>query len=330
MIRYKNDMNKLDITRLSSTELKLFMGICADLKDEESNYVTFDILELKEYANLSNKSEREIVKMLENICDTLMNVKYWEFKKEKGKNKMGYSFIVKAFFESFEYDEASQTLTVSVNPNLTYLLNDWKLGRWSQFALEVFNSIKGFAAKQLFRFLVEYSNYKKMYISLELLQQMLKGQNARPNDFIDKTIVGAMKQMENLGIILPGWSVERKKRKYSADTVKLTYELTEKVKVAKPEILKKDHFKLDPIIEGQVKMLKQQGKSDDFIECFIETEDYIKAEILYNHRKSLQDKDIGFDDLNEKEQFANEYDENVPYILNEGTVIIKEEELPFY
>lgn len=91
MIRYKNDMNKLDITKLSSTELKLFMVICADLKDEESNYVTFDILELKEYANLSNKSEREIVKMLENICDTLMNVKYWEFKKEKGKNKMGYS-----------------------------------------------------------------------------------------------------------------------------------------------------------------------------------------------------------------------------------------------
>lgn len=210
LVKYKNDMNNLDVTKLSSTELKLFMAICAGLKDQGTNSITFDFSELRILTGITDKYGDDFVNALENIGKLLMSIIYTEYKVFDKNGK--YNISLKSFFTDFDIVPEDESLTVAMHPDLAYMLNDWSGSQWSQFALEYFNSIKGVAAKQLFRILVQYSGYsqKDMYISLNEAMSIMGCTGQRKNNFLNRTLPNAMKQFEKLGIIHPNWTIKKK------------------------------------------------------------------------------------------------------------------------
>lgn len=320
IVKYKNEMNKMDITKLSGTDLKIFMAICCELKDQGTNELYIDFTDLKSMVGMETYNNDKFFAALENVCQSLATVVYiYEELQYKNGKRCVWKIEPKVFFKKFEINYNEKNILVSIHDDMVHMLNDWEGGRWSQFALDTFNSIKGVSAKQLFRLLIQYSEYPKMYITLDEAMQILGCSSYRPNDFVDKTLNGAMKQFENLGIIFPGWSVERiKGRKNSV--LKLVYVLHDDVKMIsthKNPPKKENNL----FFEGQLALLKQLGKPDSYIKCFEETGDINKADILFKFRQE-HGEDVDFNDLVELEN-----KNKIAYLDRDGVAIIDEREL---
>lgn len=327
IVRYKNDMLKLDLSPLNSSELKTFMAICTDLRDNGTNEVEFTFQELKSITGIKDKQGKDFCDLLDDISSTLMEVIYCEYK-PVGKKGM-FSFSKKCFFGTFHVDSELEIVNISVHPDMVYMLNGWSDGKWSQFAMDVFNSIRGFAAKQLFRILVQFSNYPTAYMSMEEAKLLMGCTNQRNNTFCDQTIQRAMEQFERLGIILPGWSVEKEKRKNCPDTLRFTYLMNSEIKMLNTteskSVPKGDYF------EGQLALLRQLGKPDAYIRCFEETGDLNRADMLYKFRQEHGD-DVSLDDIEiaENRNKIAYLDENGVAIIDKRDIGAYGDEFPFF
>ena len=277
MVRYKNEMLKLRISDLNSTELKVFMAICGELKNLQTNTIILDYLTLKKITNCDHKTNDEFTTILKNISESLFKVLYISETPKIHKYHV--------FFEKFIIDENTYTLTVNMHPEMAYLLNDWSGGEWSQFSLDTFNKIKGFAAKQLFRILIQYNGFKKAIINMEDAQLIMGCYKQRNNDFINRTIPNALKQFEELGIILPGWKYKAVK-KNNFQILHFNYVMPNEIKkIAKKKILNIDNIK-DPFVKAKATLLKEQGESDGFILAYVATNgNYEKTKSYYDFIK---------------------------------------------
>lgn len=151
----------------------------------------------------------------------------------------------------------------------------------------------------------------------------------RNNTFYDRTIPTAMEQFERLGIILPGWSVEKEKRKNCPDTLRFTYLMNSEIKMLNTteskSVPKGDYF------EGQLALLRQLGKPDAYIRCFEETGDLNRADMLYKFRQEHGD-DVSLDDIEiaENRNKIAYLDENGVAIIDKRDIDAYGDEFPFF
>ena len=58
MVKYHNDLNRLNMATLKEKELELFYAICLKLKEKGIEEITIDISDFKKEFNISNKIDK--------------------------------------------------------------------------------------------------------------------------------------------------------------------------------------------------------------------------------------------------------------------------------
>lgn len=159
VVRYNNDLNnKTYLKNFNALELNFFMAICSKLKKQGTNEVIFSFNELKkkiEYDtshntdNFINKLRSTNRKILNSICEIETKDYIDQF----------------VLFPTFRISKKAGTLTVRINQDYAYLLNDFS--NFTEFGLANFIKLSSKYVKLLYKELMQFKSTGKLFLTIE-------------------------------------------------------------------------------------------------------------------------------------------------------------------
>lgn len=164
IVKYNNDLNKLNMASLKEKELELFYAICLELKEKGTNTVIVDITEFRKAFNIPAVNKKRFSEYLENTQDKFLSLKY-ALRTEK-RLKKG------VFFYDFDADLEENKMTIKINPEYAYILNGI-VDYYTQFSFKEFQSLKCKYSKLLLPKLCQWQGTKKLEIEKEEMFEIL-------------------------------------------------------------------------------------------------------------------------------------------------------------
>lgn len=158
MIKYHNNLNKIALTDFNQRELSIFFTACSIMKEQGTNELEISFLELEKLIGISFKDKNELVKYVRSLSDKLLKL--------KTNIENDGLYITFVLFRTFVIDTNRNMLTIKVNEDFAYILNDLTRN-FTLFELQEFNALGSTYAKHLYRMLKQfkYTGYFKIEMS---------------------------------------------------------------------------------------------------------------------------------------------------------------------
>ena len=158
MIKYHNNLNKIALTDFNQRELSIFFTACSIMKEQCTNELEIIFLELEKLIGISFKDKNELVKYVKSLSDKLLKL--------KTNIENDGLYITFVLFRTFVIDTNRNMLTIKVNEDFAYILNDLTRN-FTLFELQEFNALGSTYAKHLYRMLKQfkYTGYFKIEMS---------------------------------------------------------------------------------------------------------------------------------------------------------------------
>lgn len=147
IVKYNNALNHLQFTNFNPMDYNIFMCLCHRLRNRGTDKVTLTFKEMKKLSEFGNHSDKLFIEALDRMVDKLLDIKT-EFVEGDNESK----FVL---FPTFVKNEKEATLTVSVNADYTFILNELS-SNFTVFELREFAELDGKYAKNLYRLLKQF------------------------------------------------------------------------------------------------------------------------------------------------------------------------------
>lgn len=149
VVRYSNQFNRVALRRFDATHLDVLMSIAARVRDQGTAQVQFTFVELRKLMRLDwQMSNQELADKIVGMNRRLLALNY-QFEDPDG------TVTQLALFTTFRTSVKEATLTVSVNADFAFLLNDLT-SQFTRFELAEFASLKSRYAKEFYRRAKQY------------------------------------------------------------------------------------------------------------------------------------------------------------------------------
>lgn len=151
IVKYKNDMNKLNFHGLRKNDMNLFMAICSKVKEKGENTVIIDFDYLRKISHYTDHTIDGFLKDLRTMSLKIMAVNC-EILNDNG------GFVLFHIFDKFIADPENATLTVKINSDFSWLLNEFtdKIRGYTTFELYEFVGLQSKYTKNLYRILKQW------------------------------------------------------------------------------------------------------------------------------------------------------------------------------
>lgn len=164
IVKYNNDLNKLNMSNLKDKELELFYAICLELKEKGTDIITIDISDFRRQFNIVRVNNTRFNEYLDNVQDKFLSLKH-TLKTDK-RVKKG------TFFYDFDADLTTNKMIIRINPEYSYILNGI-VEYYTQFSFTEFQSLKSKYSRILMPKLAQWNSVKKLEIKKEELFDLL-------------------------------------------------------------------------------------------------------------------------------------------------------------
>ena len=193
IVKYNNDLNKLNMSNLKEKELELFYAICCELKDRGTDEITIDITDFKKEFNISNKIDKKRFKeYIKSVHKKFAEMKYtFETQNE-------IETII--FFKKFKTNIEDNTMIISVNKEYSYILNNI-VQYYTQFSFKEYQSLKSKYSKILMPRLAQWQGTKKVEFEKEELFDILgvsENYRVKTSNFNDKILKPIKKELPKI------------------------------------------------------------------------------------------------------------------------------------
>ena len=152
----RNEFFTLDLSRLTVTEHNLLVVLFALLRESKCAKLSIPFIKIKRLSKFPSNSNRSLAINLLN-----MNLKLRSMTLSSEQNLFGFHF-----FSMFELDLVSATLTVSIDPELAFIIHSGP-GGFTCFSQKEFVALKGKYTKLLFLLLKRYRSTGIVKICME-------------------------------------------------------------------------------------------------------------------------------------------------------------------
>ena len=183
-VRYKNELNLVPMRNFDSVEMNLFFSICAKMKDKGLSKVQFTFEDLRELSAYKPTSIKRFSDDLEAVYNKMLQLTYRT--EEAGIRE---KFIL---FTGYRIDENNQTVDISVNPELAYIVNELS-SEFTKFELQEFTGIRSSYAKTMYRLLKQYRSTGFYKVKIEDFREILSIPNSYQMSDIDKQVLKPIK-----------------------------------------------------------------------------------------------------------------------------------------
>ena len=167
-----------------SVEMNLFFSICAKMKDKGLSKVQFTFEDLRELSAYKPTSIKRFSDDLEAVYNKMLQLTYRT--EEAGIRE---KFVL---FTGYRIDENNQTVDISVNPELAYIINELS-SEFTKFELQEFTGIRSSYAKTMYRLLKQYRSTGFYKVKIEDFREILSIPNSYQMSDIDKQVLKPIK-----------------------------------------------------------------------------------------------------------------------------------------
>lgn len=164
IVKYHNDMNTINFNNFNAVELDLLLSICAKIRDEGINTLVYNFDQLRDLSNYKPTANNRFVNDLQRVNRKLLMLNF--------TIRTNSKIIQFVLFKKFEIDLDTQTLTISVNEEFNYILNELT-ANFTRFELHEFVSLQSKYSKNLYRLLKQYRSIGKVYFTIENFREKL-------------------------------------------------------------------------------------------------------------------------------------------------------------
>ena len=183
-VRYKNELNLVPMRNFDSVEMNLFFSICAKMKDKSLSKVQFTFEDLRELSAYKPTSIKRFSDDLEAVYNKMLQLTHRT--EEAGIRE---KFVL---FTGYRIDENNQTVDISVNPELAYIINELS-SEFTKFELQEFTGIRSSYAKTMYRLLKQYRSTGFYKVKIEDFREILSIPNSYQMSDIDKQVLKPIK-----------------------------------------------------------------------------------------------------------------------------------------
>ena len=167
VVRYNNDLNnKTYLKNFNALELNFFMAICSKLKAQGTDEVIFSFSELKKKIQYDRETTRNTDNFISKLRST--NRKILNSICEIETKDYIDQFVL---FPTFRISKKIGTLTVRINQDYAYLLNDFS--NFTEFGLANFIKLSSKYVKLLYKELMQFKSTGKLYLTIEDFRKKL-------------------------------------------------------------------------------------------------------------------------------------------------------------
>lgn len=318
IVKYHNDLsNQITIKTLNANELNFFMAICSKMKNQETNEVIFDFSQLKELVKWTSNDNKDFVKSLANTNKKLIALNF-QFEDER-------QLVQFVLFPTFRIDKNNKTLTVKVNEEFKFLLNNLS-SNFTRFELENFTTLQSKYSKYLYKELMKFKSTGYLIMTIDDFRNKLDIPLKYRMTHINEKVLTPAK--EELSKILKKFEIKKIKKGKSISHIELSFtpiKDNEKIKEAETiEICEIERYWLDsfPGVNYSKKHKEKIEKfkknhSISYIKKYLQEQwDYVKNNPAiengpaYFSQLILEEKAVfkDYEELNKKEYIDPEED----------------------
>lgn len=174
IVKYSNELNRLNMSDLKEKELELFYAICCQLKNRGTDEIVIDITDFKKTFNISNKIDKTRFK------EYIKSV-HKKFGELKHTIETENEIITVIFFKKFVTNIKENTMIISVNKEYSYILNNI-VQYYTQFSFKEYQSLKSKYSKILMPRLAQWNSVRKKEFTKEELFELLGATKSYKND----------------------------------------------------------------------------------------------------------------------------------------------------
>lgn len=223
-VKYKNELNLIPMRNFDSVEMNLFFSICAKMKDKGMSKVRFTFEDLKELSAYKPTSVKRFADDLEAVYSKMIQLTYRT--EEPGIRE---KFVL---FTGYRIDENNQTVDISVNPELDYIINELST-EFTKFELQEFTGIRSSYAKTMYRLLKQYRSTGFYKVKIEDFREILAIPDSYQMSDIDKQVLKPIKN--ELSIYFDDMKVIKHKARKRNRIAAIEFRFKEK-KLDKPKV----------------------------------------------------------------------------------------------
>lgn len=189
MIKYHNNLNKIALKDFNQRELSIFFAVCSIMKEQGIQELNISFSDLERIVGIQFKDKNELVTYIRNTNKKLLNLKT-----EIANDGVYINFVL---FKTFITDTNKNMLTIKVNEEFAYILNDLTQN-FTLFELNEFNLLTSIYAKHLYRLLKQfrYTGYYKVEIN-EFRRLLDIPSSYQMNDINKRVLNPAIKEVSN-------------------------------------------------------------------------------------------------------------------------------------
>ena len=243
MVKYHNDLNRLNMATLKEKELELFYAICLKLKEKGIEEITIDISDFKKEFNISNKIDkarfREYIKSVHK--------KFSELKYTIETEKEIETII---FFKKFKTDLEANKMIITVNKEYSYILNNI-VSYYTQFNFREYQSLKSKYSKILMPRLAQWNSVKKIEFLKEDLFEILgvpKSCREKTSNFNNKVLTPIKAELPKVFYNLKVNPIKKSTAKNEIKEVEVkevkSIEISKKLKTVLNEAIKNEKLEI--------------------------------------------------------------------------------------
>lgn len=147
IVKYSNFVNALKFRDFTSVDYDFLMMLCSKLRNRKTETVTLNFNEIRSLSGYKKKDRKAFI---ENLIS--MNRKLMSVTTDVQIDRKHLQFVL---FPTFITDEEENTLSVRVNPDFSFVLNDLDTN-FTRFELQEFVSLDSKYAKTLYRLVKQF------------------------------------------------------------------------------------------------------------------------------------------------------------------------------
>lgn len=194
VVKYSNWMNELNFSTFTATDFNFFFALCAKAKDQKTETITFTFDELKKLTNYKFTGTARFIEDLKRMNKKLLSIDCIIDMEDKAGTLAQLNL-----FSTFLTRVNDKTLTVRVNPDFCFILNDL-LSNYTKFDLSIFVSLESKYSKELFKHFKQWNSTGKVTFPVEELRKKLGAPTSYTNGkFYQLILEPSIKELRTKG-----------------------------------------------------------------------------------------------------------------------------------
>lgn len=184
LVVYKNQFNMIPLRKFNAVDLDFLMSLCHKFREKGSTTIEMPFSEIRRLANYQQNKNSDLVKDLKRMNEKLLGCHF-----EVNTEQESVQFVL---FTTFRTNPTEETLTVKVNDEFAFLLNELDK-RFTEFELKEFLDLHSSYSKECYRRLKQFRTQGWWEVSVEEFRNLLDIPKSYKMGNIDQQILKPIK-----------------------------------------------------------------------------------------------------------------------------------------